>query len=175
MAQEATPANEPAEGQAPEGASGQEPQEESTPAKTFDEAYVKGLRKEAAAARTEAASLKAELAKRDEADKSELERATERATESERRAVESEAKLMRFEVAAAHGFDARLAAALKGDTREEIEESADVIAEALQAQTSQPRMPSLDGGARKTPDEKKSPEAEHADFLLGVLGKGRQQ
>ena len=176
MSQEPTPTAPPTEGQEPTGANGQEPPAESTPkpeGKTFDEAYVKQLRKEAASARTELGTIKAELDKLKDRDKSEQERLTERVAESERRAGVAEARLIRYEVAADRGLNLSLANAIAGETREEIEANADAIAQSLQS--AQPKPPSFDGGARTTPEQTKPADQAHNEFLLGIMGRKPDQ
>lgn len=180
MDQESTTTTAPAEGQEPEGAGGQEPSPESTPQaaapaaepKVFDEAYVKQLRKEAAASRSRLTAAEAELAQLKDRDKSETERLTERAAESEQRASAAEARLIRYQVAADRGLDLSLANAIAGETREEIESNADAIAQSLAQR--QPKPPGFDGGARSTPEQVKPPEQAHNDFLLGILGRNPQ-
>jgi hypothetical protein len=174
MSPEPTPTATPAEGQVPEG-EGQAPEEskvDEPKGKTFDEAYVKQLRKEAAAQRTALTEATAELSKLKDKDKSETERLTERVAESDRRASAAETRLARYEVIADRGLDVRVAAALAGETREEIEASADAIAQVLAEQAAdKSKPPSFDGGARKTPDATKPPEQEHNDFLLRAMGR----
>lgn len=64
-----------------------------------------------------------------DADKSELQKATDRATEAEKRAAASEAKALKYEVAADLGIQAKHLKYLGGATKEEIEESAKGILE----------------------------------------------
>jgi len=155
-----------------EGEQGSTPEstEAKTP-KTFDEAYVKTLRKEAASARTELASTKTQLAELLDRDKSESERLSERVAASERRASEAEARAARYEVAAEHGLDLKVAGALAGTTREEIDASAKVLAEVIEARKSPPPAGGFDGGARERSAEAKTPEAAHNDLLLRALGR----
>jgi hypothetical protein len=163
------------EGQEPEGAAtGQEPnsatQNEPQGGKTFDEAYVKGLRKEAATHRNKASELESELNTLRDRDKSEGQRLTDRVAESERRAAAAETKALRFEIAAERGLNLVDAMMLAGQTREEIEAAADHWAERMA--TSQPsKPPGFDGGARQTPEETKPPEQAHNDLLLRAIGR----
>jgi len=64
------------------------------------------------------------LREAEEADKSELQKAVDRATAAERLAADTEAKATRYEVAAELGIQAKHLKYLAGSTREEIEESA---------------------------------------------------
>ena len=156
---------------------GQKPETEATPkaddagkaGKTFDEAYVRGLRKEAADNRKRLADTEAQLRDLQDRDKSDTEKLAQRASESEARAVEAEAKLLRLTVAAERNMKASAVPLLTGTTREEIEASA----EALQAfaKDNEKPAPGFDGGARKTPDEVKPPEQAHNEFLLRALGR----
>lgn len=166
---EATPAADakPEEPAAPEGP---KPEKETpAPTKAPDEAYVKSLRKEAADNRKALEAANARLREIEDRDKSEAEKATERAAESDRRAVEAEAKLLRLEVAAARKFRASAVDLLTGTTREEIEASADRLA--TFAKDNETPAPGFDGGARTTPAETKSPEQAHNDWLMRALGR----
>jgi hypothetical protein len=161
----------PAEGQEPaqepvEGAKGPEP-------KTFDEKYVRELRKQAADSRTRAVEAEEKLKEIADREKSESERLTEQATTAKAEAEEAKAKLLRFEIAAERELDLRAAGFLTGTTREEIEARADELV-ALLAERAEPKKPTLDGGARKTPEKRGSPEQEHNELLLEALGRGKQ-
>lgn len=166
-------------GQAPEaGESGQAPttntdtssEPAKTPAKSFDEGYVKELRKEAAKERTRATEAEKKLAELSERDKTEGEKLADRVAASEKRATEAETRLLRFEVAANRKLTADAAQLLHGTTREEIEASADALAKFVESQKST-SVPSFDGGTRTTPAAKKSPEQEHNELLLRAFGK----
>lgn len=176
MDPESAPATTPADGQEPESVTGQEPSAEPTPkpedkpeGKRFDEAFVKQLRKEAAASRTELVAVKSELDKLKDRDKSNHERLTERVAESERRASAAETRLIRYEVVADRKLPLDAAGRLAGETREEIEANADWLAEQLAEQ--QKKSSGFDGGARTTPPETKPPEQAHNDLLLRALGR----
>jgi len=170
---EATPAADakPDEPAAPD--TGPKPEKEPTPAlketKVPDEAYVKSLRKEAADSRKALEAANTRLRELEDRDKSEIEKATARATESERRAVEAEAKILRLQVAAERRFKASAVELLSGTTREEIEASADRLA--AFAKDNETPAPGFDGGARQTPAETKSPELAHNDWLMRALGR----
>ena len=103
-----------------------EPAQEAAP-ETFDRDYVAKLRAESAKYRTEAkANAKAaeKLAAIEEASKSELDKAAERATAAEARAANAEAQLVRKDIAASKGLKPEAAEFLTGSTPEEIEASA---------------------------------------------------
>src|SRR5690349_3293430 len=89
-----------------EPAESAEPQEgQQDEPTTFDAEYVAKLRKENAKYRTEAkanASAAKKLAEIEEANKSEAQKAAERLTKAEQRAVEAEAKVLRREIAIEH-------------------------------------------------------------------------
>jgi hypothetical protein len=166
-----------AEGQTPPAAEGQAPaapppveDTERQEPRTYDEKYVRELRREAATARTRANDAEAKLKERDDADKSEGEKLAERASTAETRAAEAEATLLRFEIAAERGLDLKAARFLAGTTKEEIEASADELG-ALIADTSKGKTPPLDGGARRQAEKRGTPEEEHRDLLLGALGR----
>jgi len=87
--------------------------------------------------------LAAKVKKYEDRDKSESDKAAEKAAEAEKRATNAETKLMRVEIAAAKGLDPDMAARLVGDTREELEADATAFAKKIKAPT-----PGFDGGAR---------------------------
>ena len=134
MDQESTPAQS-AEGQAPED-TGPVPTQ-ATPTeplkgdRSFGEDYVKQLRKENAGSRSELNALKSELQALRDRDKTDTERLTDKLTKTEQRAIEAESQLLRFEIAAARGLDLSVVNAIRGDTREELEANADVLAQQL--------------------------------------------
>lgn len=97
------PGTPPAGNPPSEPPSGQEP-------KTFDEAYVKQLRQEAAGYRKKAAEAEAELEKRKAAELSETDRARKEAADAQAKLQANEAKLKTARVKAAVGI---LAASLK--------------------------------------------------------------
>jgi hypothetical protein len=176
MAQEATP-TAPA-GQEPEAKPGQEPAAtpESKPAeepRTFDEAYVKKLRDEAAEQRTKTKALEAKVKEFEDRDKSETERLTERLQGAETRAETAEAKVLRFEIAADRGLELKAAEFLSGSNREEIEAKADELSQML-ADRNKTKTPGFDAGARQTPPTQKEPGEAHNDFLLQAMGRGSQ-
>lgn len=176
MVQESTSTNAPEDGQTPpaEGAPGSTP-DESTPkpgAKTFDEAYVKQLRRESASARTELNDTKSKLQELLDRDKSDAEKLSERLAESERQASEATLRALRYEVAAEHGLDMSAAAFLTGDTKETITATAAKLAELLEAKKPADKPAGgFDGGARERPAEKGSPVQEHNALLLTALGR----
>lgn len=67
------------------------------------------------------------LAESEEADKSEVQRAVDKAAAAEARAKTAELRAARLEVAAAKGLSPTLAARLVGETREELETDADEL------------------------------------------------
>lgn len=132
---------------------GSEPQPESQPVvptapeaaehKVFDEEYVKKLRGEAAGYRTELNDVKARLQEFEQRDMSVAEKAAQKAKDAEGRATAAEQRLMRFEVAAAKGLDAKFADLLTGSTQKEMEEAAARLLELAKG-----AAPSFDGGPR---------------------------
>jgi hypothetical protein len=170
MSQEPTAPTPDASQELAPDATGPEPSATPTDPKVYDEAYVKSLRREAASHRNKATEMEVELNKMRDRDKSESERLTERAAESERRAGEAETRALRFEIAAERGLQLADAMHFAGATREEIEASADHWAKRMDDnQPSKP--PGFDGGPRTTPDKAKPPEQAHNDLLLRAMGR----
>src|SRR5215467_765999 len=96
---------------APDGDPGQVPDPDAPDApdgqqgKTYSESYVRQLRREASGYRNRLAELEEQNTQRQEAEKSENERLSERATTAEQRAKDAESRLLRFEIAAERGLD----------------------------------------------------------------------
>jgi hypothetical protein len=156
------------EGKSPDGES--PPSAEEPRGKTYTEAYVKQLRSEQQTNRIKISELEEQLQELADERKSELERTTE---ERDRLRVENESyktRDVKIEVAAAHGLGLDTLKFLTGSTKEEIELHAEELAELLKT-NAKPTTAGFDGGARKTAQEKKSPEEEHNDFLLKALGR----
>ena len=99
-------------------------------AKTFDEAYVKKLREEAAGYRTK-------LKEFEDRDKTELEKLQERATLAEQELEKARREQSRLSVATRHGIPAEHLDLLHGDTEDALEVQAQKIA-ALIAANNQP-------------------------------------
>lgn len=97
---------------------------------TFDAAYVKKLRDEAASYRTKVRELEP-LARKaqeiEEAGRSDLEKLTARAEKAEREHAETVAKALRLEVAFEKGLTPAQAKRLVGASREDLEADADEI------------------------------------------------
>lgn len=121
--------------QSTEAATGVEPVgAESNDEVSFDAAYVRKLRAESAKYRQQAkenATAAARLAEIENSQKSELEKAAERADTAEKRAAALEAQVLRSEVAAAKGLTPAQARRLVGATREELEADADDFLQSL--------------------------------------------
>jgi len=133
--------------------------------KVFDAAYVSRLRSEAAAHRREAQEAKTRVEEYENAQRSELEKAQAKTTKAEQRAAEFEAKLLRFEVATEKQVPPRLVPLLTGKTREELEAQAALLLENVK-----PADPDFDGGPREPAGPPKTPEEEHNDFFLKLMG-----
>lgn len=140
-----------------------------TNVQTFDAAYVKELRAEAAKNRKEAADLKAQIQEHEDSQKSELEKAQAKAQKAEQATAEAAAKLLRYEVASEKEVPPKFVVLLTASTKEELEVQADLILE-----NAKPASPDFDGGARTSADEPKSPEEAHRDTILQVLGVPKQ-
>src|SRR5262245_20759892 len=111
------------EGQTPPPDEGQKPADggEATPeaqegqGKSYSEAYVRQLRREAAEQRKRLAELEEPAQEREDAEKTEQQRLVDRLAKLEKRAVDAEAKLLRLEVAREHGLDMTAASFLTGN------------------------------------------------------------
>jgi hypothetical protein len=135
-----------------------------------DEANVKQLRREAQQLRNRTKEAESKLQELLDRDKSEQERLADAKATAEAKAEKAELRLMRYEVAAAHGLELRAAEFLSGESREELEERADELTKLL-AEQAKPASTSFDGGARQTPPETKEPGEAHNEFLLKQLGR----
>jgi hypothetical protein len=96
--------------------------------------------------------LKAKAARLDEleaASKSDVEKATERAAEAERKATEAESRALRLEVANAKGLSTGQAKRLTGTTREELEADADELLDTFKAPTPEEPKPAAPGSTPK--------------------------
>ena len=114
--------------------------------------------------------LQAKAARLDEleaANKSEVEKANDKASQAEARAAAAESRLLQLEVAAAKGLHPDLATRLTGGSREELEADADALLALVPERTSTaPRVPRE--GTNTTspkPDETR-------EFVRGLFGRG---
>jgi hypothetical protein len=137
--------------------------------KTFDESYVKELRSENAAARKARQELEAKLTEYEERDKSELEKLTGKLTKTEQRAAQAEAQLLRFQVAKDKEIPADAVDLLNGNTREDLEASADKILNLVKSRNDSEKTPDFDGGARE-PAPDTDPTKAFNDSALVALG-----
>ena len=135
--------------------------------KTFDEGYVKELRAEAARHRKEAQEAKTKAQEYEERDKSELEKAQGKATKYEQEAAAARAELTRYQVANEKSVPADAVEFLRGNTREDLEASADKI---LALVKTEEKVPDFDGGAKEAAPEPESPEEGFNKSVLGALG-----
>lgn len=150
---------------------GQEPtQQEPESKKTFDEDYVKELRKEAAEARTAKNKAEAKAQEYEDKDKSELEKATGERDKFKSEAETATAEALRLRVALTKQIPAELIDRLKGSTQEELEADADELLKLVK-----PATPGFDGGTRETAPESKTPEQAHNDLLLQLAGRQPQR
>jgi hypothetical protein len=171
--QESTSTDTPEGGQAPpnEG-EGSKPNADAKSPKTFDEAYVKTIRREAASARTELQETKSKLQELLDRDKTDAEKLSERLAASERQASEATLRALRYEVAAEHGLDLKTARFVTGDSKEAMTETAKELADLLESKRAAERTAGgFDGGARERPAEKGSPTQEHNALLLAAMGR----
>lgn len=104
----------------------------------------------------------AELAQIREAEKTELERISDRATAAEQALAAAEAKALRLEIAADAGLPANL---LTGSTREELEAQATALCEFRNAGAQVPRAPKPDPSQGQIAP----PNAEPQDWLRDTI------
>lgn len=110
---------------------------ETSEQQTFDADYVKKLRAESAKYRTEAKELASKAKQFDElqeSQKSELQKAQERAAKAEQELQAAQTEAMRARIASAKGIPAYIADRLKGSSAEEMEADADAMLEELNKQ-----------------------------------------
>lgn len=127
------------------------PEETPQQGETFDAAYVKKLREEAAKWRTQAREYGDKAKKLDqieEQSKSELQKAVERAEKAEAEAQAVKVERLRLEVAAEKGVPAGL---LVGTTAEELAASADALVE-FRGKQEKPAEADFGAGARGAKD-----------------------
>jgi hypothetical protein len=132
-----TVAPEPAEAAAPAAPEPKAHSASEEPSETFDAAYVKKLRAEAAKYRTEAKELAGKAQKFDEiteSQKSELQKAQEAAQRAEQELEQARTEMLRTKVAAAKGLPASIADRLRGSTAEEMEADADAMLAEIEKQ-----------------------------------------
>lgn len=138
------------------------------PAET--KAEIKRLRSEAASNRKAAQEAKAKVEEFEERDKTDAEKMADKLRKAEEARKESEAKLLRFEVATDKRVPAKAVKFLSGTTREELEAQADELIE-----LASPATPDFDGGVRDPASPTKTPEDQHNEDLLRMLGRAPQR
>jgi hypothetical protein len=163
----------PAEGQEPKAdepkeAPDTQPSASGEPT-TFSPEYVKELRAEAARHRKEAQEAKAKASEYEDRDKSELEKITGKLTKAEERAQAAENTLLRFQVAAEKQLPKELIPRLRGSTEEELAADADELLNLVKSRNDNDK-PDFDGGAREPAPEPKTPEEQHNEAILGLMG-----
>lgn len=134
---------------------------------TFSREYVESLRAEAAKNRKEAQEARTKAQEYEDRDKSEAQKAADKAAREAKRADSAEAKLLRFEVASAKKVPSEAMDLLTATTREDLEAQADTVLKIAAAK----RTADFDGGPRQTPDKELTPEQEHAHDLLKIFGR----
>jgi hypothetical protein len=150
-----------------------EPVDESSMTPEQLRAELAKTRREAAGYRTKVRELEPKAKKLDElteAEKSEVQRANDRAAAAERRATELEAAQLRTSVAAAKKLPASLAARLQGSTKEELEADADALLADLGSKVTEEKPPAGDGdGGTRTPAGEKNLEDASMDDFVGMF------
>lgn len=161
----------PAEGDTPAATTESKPENKPQDGpQTFDKEYVSSLRSEAAKWRTEAQQRQERLDELEERDKSELEKAQAKATKLEQAKAEAEVRLLRFEVATDKQLPKELIPRLRGNSREELEADAEELLTLVKSRSDTDTTPDFDGGPREPAPEPKSPEDQHNDDVLKLLG-----
>lgn len=137
-------------------------------------------RRRAKAAEKEAEELRAWRAEREQAELSAAEKAERAAAEAAQRAATAEARLLRYEVAAAKAVPAHLVDYLSGGSREEVEASAAKVlkdfgaarqaASAEEAPAVEPRSPRPDPSQGAKPGPVKGDVNAKAAALLTAVG-----
>lgn len=159
----------PAKGDAPDPASEAEPKGDAVIQQAENpDAVKRALEAERSAAREakkRADAAEAKVREYEEANASELEKLQKKATQAEQAKADAEAKLLRYEVAQAKDVPAKLVPLLTASTKEELEAQADLILE-----NAKPAQPDFDGGPRDPAPDPKTPEEQHNDLALGLLG-----
>lgn len=156
-----------------------EPEGPNTP-ETFDREYVEKLRRESAGYRTRAQEAEAKIKEIADRDKTEHEKAVERAEQAEQRAAEAERRLLRREVADKAGLPASLAARLQGETEEELLEDAKQLAKLVVPGKPGDDLPDVPRGADRgsanqpTLDEQIAEAEEKGDWDLAGRLKARK-
>lgn len=122
---------------------------------TFDLQYVKSLRAEAAKYRREARDAQARAKEFEDQNKTESEKAIERAAEADKAAAAANSEASRLRVALIKGLTEEQAKRLVGDTVEELEADADSLIQLFGGQNDDQDGPNLSG----TPRERLRPGA----------------
>ena len=141
---------------------------------TFPREYVESLRSEAAANRKRAAEAESRVEEFENQNKSELEKAQTKATKAEQKAAEAETKLLVYTIAAEKKVPAEAVGFLKGNTREDLEASADQLLTLVKSSDNNDKT-DFDGGAREPAPESKTPEQAHNDLILRMIGAAREE
>ena len=141
---------------------------------TFPREYVEQLRSEAAAQRTARQEAEKKVEEFENANASELEKAQSKASKAEQKAATAEAALLKFTIAAEKEVPADAVALLQGDTREELEASADKLLTLVKNPNGNDKT-DFDGGAREPAPERKTPEEAHNDLIPKMIGAAKQE
>lgn len=112
---------------------------------------VKAMQAALKKANKEAETARLKLKEREDADKSESEKLTERTTQLEGDLTAAQKTALRYEIALDKGIPKTLAARLQGDTREEMEADAEEL-KTLAGVGDGKKAPSFDGGTKDDGD-----------------------
>jgi len=141
--------------------------------KTYDEEFVKKLKDEAAGYRVEAREAKREAQEREDQNKSEQQRTTERAVSAEARADQAEKRLMRYEVAQKKKLPTEMADRLVGDTKEELEKDADKLVKQFNSGLAASGGSGLDQGDRSGGGPGSGGGSSRSDWIRDLAGRRR--
>lgn len=114
------------------------------------------------------------LAEMEEADKTEAQKAADKAAEAEKRAQEAETRALRLEVAVSKGLTPSQAKRLVGATKEELEADADDFLESIKPADDKGKPPGgprerLSGGSDPTEEPEETDPAKLADKVRSGL------
>lgn len=114
-------------------------------------------------------AAKGRLDEIEESNRTEVEKAQGKLTKAEERAAAAEAKLARFEVAKDKSVPAAAVDFLQGNTREELEASADKLLELVKKEEGGDTPPDFNGGPREPAPENKTPDQAHAELVTKLF------
>ena len=146
------------------------PRNEDQPLGEAGQKALDAFKQRARDAEQRAKELEAQIQEREDAEKSELERAQGSLQKTEQELAEARTRLLRTEVADEMEVPSKLRPLLTGTSKEELVEQASLILENAAA----PKNPEFDGGPRDPSPDPKSPADAHNDLLINQLFGSKQ-